>query len=86
VRQDSEFFADRDLELVYIAKRLKEALRVEEFLTASNVDYMLETDTYQGGVVFLTERTGVFFYVDPAAAAVIREQLRQNGFKPWDAE
>jgi len=86
VRQDPEFFGERDLELVYIAKRLKEALRLEEFLTVSNIDYLVETDTYRGGIIFVSERTGVFFYVDPDIAAAVRERMRLDGFKPWDAE
>ena len=84
VRQDPEFFGERDLELVDIAKRLKEALRLEEFLTVSNIDYLVETDTYRGGMIFVSERTGVFFYVDPDIGAAVRERMRLDGFKPWD--
>ena len=84
MRQDPEFFGDRELELVYIARRLKDALKLEDLLTGSGVDYAVETDTYRGGVIFVSERTGAFFYVEPGAAESTRRLLHQNGFKPWD--
>lgn len=84
MRQDPEFFGDRELELVYIAKRLKEALSLEDLLTRSGIDYAVETDTYRGGMVFVTERTGVFFYVDPETAPATRALMQENKFRPWD--
>jgi hypothetical protein len=82
VRRDLEFFGDRELSLVYIAKRLKDALRLEEVLTGSGLDYAVETDTYRGGMIFVSERVGAFFYVEPAAEAAIRELMRNNRFRP----
>lgn len=67
MRRDPEYFGDCEMDLIFIAKRLKDALRLEELLTQAAVDYAVETDTYQGGVVFLSERTGAFFYVLPDA-------------------
>ena len=84
MRQDPEFFGDRELELVFIAKRLKEALALEDLLTRSGVDYAVETDTYRGGMIFVTERTGVFFYVLPEAVESTRSLMTANKFKPWD--
>jgi len=83
VRHDAEHFGDRDLDLIYIAKRLKEALRLEDLLTQSGIDYMVETDTYRGGVIFVTERTGVFFYIDPASVESARQFMEPEGFKVW---
>ena len=81
MRRDPDFFQDRELDLVYIARRLKEALRLEEALTQSGVDYAVEPDTYQGGVVFRSERVGAFFYVLPEALETAHEVMRRHGFK-----
>jgi hypothetical protein len=80
VRRDPEFFGDRELSLVYIAKRLKDALRLEEVLTGSGHDYAVETDTYRGGMIFVSERVGAFFYVE--AEAAVRDLMRKNRFRP----
>src|SRR5260370_42108892 len=50
MRRDAEFFEDREMDLIYIAKKLKEALRLESMLTESGVEYAVETDKYSGGV------------------------------------
>ncbi len=84
MRQEPDFFAEDALELIYIAKRLKDALRLEDVFTKAGVDYVVETDTYQGGVVFLSERTGAFFYVDKAAGAAAREVMVGARFRPWE--
>ena len=78
MRREPEFFGERELELVYIAKRLKEALRVEELLTAAGLDYAIETDTYRGGMIFVSERVGAFFYMDPEPAAEARPLLERE--------
>jgi hypothetical protein len=83
MRRLDEAFANLELALVYIAKRLKEAQRLEALLTASGVDYLVETDTYRGGLIFVSERVGAFFYVPPAAEAGCRAVMTQNGFKPY---
>lgn len=85
MRRDSGYFGDQDLTLVYIAKRLKEALKLEEVLTSSGLDYLIETDTYQGGVIFRSERVGVFFYVLPSSLDATRHILEQNRYKVYTA-
>ena len=62
-------FGDQELVLVYVAKRLKEALRIEELLTAAGIDYVVEPDKYRGGLIFVSERIGAFVYVDTARRA-----------------
>ncbi len=81
MRHESGWFGDQDLDLVYIAKRLKEALKLEAILTEAGVDYAIETDTYLGGIIFRSERVGAFFYVLPAAGREVRELLAHNGFR-----
>lgn len=81
MRQATEFFEDREMELIYIAKRLKEALRLETALTESAVEYAVEPDTYSGGVIFRSERIGAFFYVLPEVAEQARAVMQQHGFR-----
>jgi hypothetical protein len=83
MRREPEHFGDQELNLVYVAKKLEEALRVEEALTTAGFDYLAEPDTYKGGVVFQSERVGVFFYVAPASDSGARSALERGGFKPY---
>jgi len=69
------------MDLVYIAKKLKEALLLESALTDSGVEYAVETDKYSGGVIFRSERVGAFFYVLPEAAEQARAIMQQHGFR-----
>ena len=81
MRRDAEFFEDREMDLVYIAKKLEEALRLESAFTDSGLDYADETDKYIGGMIFRSERVGAFFYVLPEAAGQARHIMSQNGFR-----
>jgi hypothetical protein len=82
MKQEAAFFDGHDAELIYIAKKLKEAVRLEEILAAAGVDFGVEADEYRGGVVFQTTRIGAFFYVLPEAADAARAVLEKNGFVP----
>ncbi|MGH9613279.1 MAG: hypothetical protein ACRD4P_09400 [Bryobacteraceae bacterium] len=85
MRRDPDFFGERELDLVYIAKKLREALRLEELLTAVGIDYAVETDKFMGGLLFRTERVGAFFYVAPEHADAARDIVARNrfrGFRP----
>jgi hypothetical protein len=75
----------QELALVYVAKTLKEALRLEEVLTGAGFNYMVEPDTYRGGVVFVSERVGAFFYVAPADDPATRAAMKRAGFEPYQA-
>lgn len=66
--------------LVYISKRLKEALAIEELFKQAGIEYEVEPDTYVGGIIFRAERTGAFFYVDEENEAKARELLKSKGY------
>jgi hypothetical protein len=83
MKQDSDFFGEQDLALIYVAKKLKEALHLEEALTQAGFDYLVEPDTYRGGVVFQTERVGAFFYVAPGDEEKARATVAQAGYRPY---
>ncbi len=86
MRREPDFFGDRELTLVHIAKRLNEALKLEALLTETGVDYLVEPDRYQGGIIFRGERVGAFFYVAPEAAVSARQVLARHGWRPLGFE
>jgi hypothetical protein len=83
MRQEPGHFGDVELSLLFIAKKLKEALALEEVLTAAGVDYLVEPDTYRGGIIFASERVGAFFYVSPDRIEEAREILVAGGYRPY---
>ena len=76
------------MDLIYIAKNLKEALRLENALTESGVEYAVETDKYSGGLLFRSTRVGAFFYVLPEALDQAHEVMHRNSFRfqEWEHE
>jgi hypothetical protein len=63
MKKEGDWFEGREAQLIYIAKKLADATRLEAVLTAAGVDYGVEPDEYQGGVIFRRTRVGAFFYV-----------------------
>ncbi len=86
MRREPEFFGDRELSLIYMARRLKHALAVEKILDDSGLDYALETGPYQSGLLFFSTRTGVFFYTTPEDEARARSLLSERGYKVYEAD
>ena len=84
MRQEPEFFGEAELDLVYIAKKLRESLPVEEAFATAGIDFAIELDTYSGGLIFRSERTGVFFYVLPEKVEAAKDILRGLRLKPHD--
>jgi hypothetical protein len=84
MRKEPDFFGEQELVLIYIAKRLKEALKLESLLTERSVDYLVEPDTYSGGIIFRSQRVGAFFYVAPEAGEQARQVLTENGYRPHE--
>ena len=83
MQRPAEHFGDQELTLIYIAKRLTEALRLENLLTESGLDYVVEPDKYSGGIIFQSERVGAFFYVAPGDEGAAKDTLSRNGFRPY---
>ena len=84
MKQEAAFFEGREAVLVYIAKRLSDALGLEAAFNSSGIDYGVEADEYHGGVVFIRARVGAFFYVRSEDVDAARQAMRRNGFKPYD--
>jgi hypothetical protein len=83
VRREPDYFGDDELTLLYIAKKLNEALRLEKLLTGAGLDYLVEPDKYRGGIIFQSERVGAFFYVAPKNDGAAREAMHRGGFTPY---
>lgn len=82
MRQEASYFEGKQPILVYIARKLKDALRLEELLAGAGVDYGVEADEYRGGVVFRTVRVGAFFYVLPETVPAAHEVMLRHGYQP----
>ena len=81
MKQEASYFEGKEPVLIYIAKRLKDALRLESILTAAGVDYGVEADEYRGGIIFRSVRAGAFFYVLPETVESASDVMRRNGYK-----
>lgn len=82
MKRDASFFEDGDAKLVYIARKLREALALETLLSEAGFDFGVEADRYRGGFVFQAERVGAFFYVQPGAEQSVRAFLTERGYRP----
>jgi hypothetical protein len=80
VKKDADHFEGRDAQLLFIARRLADAARVEALLTEAQVDYGVEADEYSGGVIFRRTRIGAFFYVLPEAWDEAVRVMSEAGF------
>ncbi len=82
--QEPDFFAEQELVLVYMARRLKDALAVEKLFDERGLEYALETGPYQSGLLFRSTKIGVFFYTTPREENRARALLLEHGFKVYD--
>jgi hypothetical protein len=83
MKREPDFFEAREPSLLYIAKKLKDALALEQVLTNAGIDYGVEADRYRGGFVFQSERVGAFFYVLEETLEPARKVLVAHGYKPY---
>lgn len=83
MKQEASYFEGHEPILIYIAKKLKDALRLESIFTESGLDYGVEADEYRGGVIFRSVRAGAFFYVRPNAVDIAHDIMRRHGYQPY---
>jgi len=87
MRREAGFFgAGVELELVYMSRRLREALRLEDLLTDAGIEYLVETGNYTGGFLIKRDLTGAFFYVAPEDVERTRTLLLGHKYKPYMAD
>ncbi len=85
MRREPDFFGDQELVLIYMARRLRDALAVESIFDACGLDYLLETGPYQSGLLFRTTKVGAYFYTTPQEEVHARAVLLERGYKVYDA-
>jgi len=83
MRRDPDFFEDRELNLVYMARRLRESLAVEGVLDEGGMDYAVEPAYYQSGLLFRSTKIGAYFYVLPHDEERARSLLIVRGYEPY---
>ena len=86
MKQDAAYFEGKEPALIYIARTLNEALRLESIFAQAGVDFGVEADEYRGGIIFRSVRAGAFFYVLPETVDAAQEVMRRNGYKPYEGE
>jgi hypothetical protein len=84
MKREADFFGEAELDLVFMARRLREALKIEELFTAAQIEYLVETGTYTGGMLLKRELTGAFFYVAPETHESAVQLLLANHYKPYE--
>jgi hypothetical protein len=74
-RVEAQEFGERETRLVFIARNVGEAERVEELLSEHGVDFFVQLERYVSGLLFATERAGIGFHVLEAQAVWSRTLL-----------
>lgn len=69
-------------ELIFVAKRLRDAISLEALLAGAGIEYAVEPDQYEGGVIFKSLRVGAFFYVSPELRERAVSIMLENGYVP----
>ncbi|HEX4137037.1 MAG TPA: hypothetical protein VHY84_20670 [Bryobacteraceae bacterium] len=82
MKKETDYFEGVEPELIFIAKKLRDAIKLESALTAAGIDYAVEPDHYHGGVIFRSVRVGAFFYVRPESREMAVAVMRENGYVP----
>jgi hypothetical protein len=82
MKRDADYFEGVEPELIFVAKRLRDAIRLEGMLTAAGIDYAVEPDHYEGGMIFKSLRVGAFFYVRPELKEQAIAVMMENGYVP----
>jgi hypothetical protein len=74
-------FEAGDVDCIYIAASRAEARRVEEALSAKDIDYVVDVAPFEARLlgIFTVEREGLGFYVVVAQGDRSREVLREAG-------
>ena len=80
MKKEADYFDGAVPELIFIARRLRDAVHLESVLTGAGVDYGVEPDEYEGGVIFKSRRVGAFFYVRPELRERAEAVMAEHGY------
>jgi hypothetical protein len=82
MKREPDYFEGVEPELIFVAKRLRDAISLEGVLTGAGIDYGVEPDHYEGGMIFKSLRVGAFFYVRPELRERAVAVMLENGYVP----
>ena len=82
MKQEADYFDGAEPSLIFVARRLRDAIRLEGLLDAAGVDYGVEPDEYLGGTIFKSRRVGAFFYVRPEFRESAVAVMLEHGYVP----
>lgn len=82
MKKDADHFDGVEPDLIFVAKKLNDAVELESVLDNAGIDYAVEPDHYPGGVIFKSMRVGAFFYVRPEAREAAVAAMLRNGYVP----
>jgi hypothetical protein len=82
MKRDADYFEGVEPDLIFVAKRLRDAIRLESVLSGAGIDYAVEPDHYEGGIIFKSLRVGAFFYVRPELRERAVAVMLENGYVP----
>ena len=74
-------FEAREVSRIYLAAEVAEAKRVEQVLTANDIDYAVEVEPYVRMSIFSSEYAGAAFYVLAGQAEYCKRALFEAGLK-----
>jgi hypothetical protein len=86
LKREADWFEGKEPQLIYIAKKLRDATQLEADLTEAGIDFGVEPDEYQGGVIFRRTRIGAFFYVLPDGLEAALGVMKAKGYRRAVAE
>jgi hypothetical protein len=79
-RLDPDALVDQQSELIFIARNVREARRVEALLTDAGIDYEVAFEPFlHGGIFGVVTLTGLGFYVLSGQASFCRKLLEEHG-------
>jgi hypothetical protein len=82
MKKEPDHFEGVEPELIFVAKRLNDAIQLESVLNDAGVDYAVEPDQYPGGLIFKSMRIGAFFYVRPETREAAVAAMLEKGYVP----
>ncbi len=65
----------RDAERIFLARSLRIARQIEDWLTSTGVDYVVQVEPFGRSALFRATRNGAAFYVTSGQAAQCRDGL-----------
>ena len=82
MRKEADYFEGVEPALIFVARRLSDAIKLEGVLDAAGIDYGVEPDEYMGGIIFKSRRVGAFFYVRPEFRESAVAAMLEHGYVP----